>query len=446
MTWASLPAALLVVLVFRLLTLFFIFPDARHGFTGEHLSTAIGLLEGAGMTTSWSEIQFTRKDPSNITLNMDGVYFPLFRERFDRVLPLPTLTIALVWKVTGIRSTLVYLLFMILVELAVLVPFLLVVRNRVSPRVMFLTALLLALNVPLGRLVVSVSYDIYAYYGSVLAFVAGVYLLENRHLMRMVILSALSSITILGREINLLLYPILCAAGLWPAIRERSRRLAVRAFLFLLPFLVVSAGVMVYRQITTGNPRPTRSMLWHSVWLGVGQFPNPYGLIYDDGAVIDYALKIDPTLEMKDYSDDKPNSHYEQSLRTAAKDLVARHPWLLVRNTIYRTGIVISPFLYNGGDSVPARFAKLANIVSPLVTIALAAGLFLLYRRNRVLPAVILLTLAAMIVSFAWFYIVGRVVLLASHVYALPLAMLMSEVWRRIRREAPDAAGGNAAA
>jgi hypothetical protein len=99
--------------------------------------------------------------------------------------------------------------------------------------------------------------------------------------------------------------------------------------------------------------------------------------------------------------------------------------------------IVLSPGFYQGGDSVPARYATLVNWLSPIGSVFLAWGLWLVRKRSRDVFALCLLTLATMIVSFAWFYIVGRVILLASHVYLIPIAVLVDRVWSRIRSGGP---------
>jgi hypothetical protein len=197
--------------------------------------------------------------------------------------------------------------------------------------------------------------------------------------------------------------------------------------------VLVMGGAMVYRQITTGNPRPTRSMFWHSIWLGVGQFPNPYRLEYKDGSIWAYARKINPDLTGEDIFANTPDSRHEMTLKAKTRDLIRDHPWLLVRNFFLRVLIVISPGFYQGGDSVPQRYATIVNWISPLGSALLAWGLWLAGRRNRAVPALCLTTLAAMIVSFAWFYIVGRVILLAAHVYLIPLAVLIDHVLSRLQ-------------
>lgn len=415
-----------VVLLLRLLTLVFLFPSTRHGFAADHLSAAVGILEGRGPSSAWSEVRYVREHPSNLTLNLDDVYFPLLRSTVDMVLPLPSYVMAAVWKLCGTRSALAYLLFVILAEIAALIPLFALLGPRFGERAIWVLALLLGLNVGLGRVVVSVSYDPYAYLGSLLAFSAGVLLLESRSALRMFATVALSAITILGRELNLLLYPVIAAFATWRAYRTKSTDLFRRAVVFMIPFVFVVGLTALSRYATTGNPRPTRSVFWHTLWAGVGQFPNPYGLTISDDSVFDFARTIDPGLRLEDYSDYSPDSRYEAVLRVRAQTLFKEHPWLLIRNGVFRTAIILSPGFYADGDMIPKRFGGIAAALSLLGTSLMVLGAI---KVRKIAPSffwMILLTLLAQVASFCWFYTVGRVMLLSSHVYLIPLAVLFA--------------------
>ena len=120
-----------------------------------------------------------------------------------------------------------------------LAPLFAILRDRFGGRTVWILALLLGLNLPLARVVVSISYDPYPYLGSLLAFSAGVFLLERRNLGGMLLAAALSAVTILGRELNLLLYPVVAGFATWRAVMSRNGDQFRRAFLFMLPFVAV---------------------------------------------------------------------------------------------------------------------------------------------------------------------------------------------------------------
>ena len=81
---------------------------------------------------------------------------------------------------------------------------------------------------------------------------------------------------------------------------------------------------------------------------GVGQFSNPYGLIANDNAIRQYFYTNHPNLKEYSYLElhDSPNSVYEKTLKQEASILIYNHPYLIIRNTLYRMAIMASPLLY----------------------------------------------------------------------------------------------------
>jgi hypothetical protein len=332
---------------------------------------------------------------------------------------------------------LAFLLFQVALEAVILLFLLAAVRARFTPGAVWILAVLFAVNVPLGKRVLEVGYDVYSYYGSVLAFLAGLALLEGGRTVRMLAFGAGSAVTLFAREINLLLLPVMSGAAALAGIVRRRAGLLVRAGLLLVPFVLVLAGTMAYRMELTGNPRPTRTVFWHSFWAGVGQFSNPMGLrAPTDTEVRRFAGRIDPTIRASEVKGASPDSPYESLLREQALLLARNHPWLLVRNTLYRIGLILSPGFYEHGEFTPKRFTGFVRVLSLIFTALVAWGCVRVGRVSPAFLALVLLTILAMILSFSWFYFVGRVPLVSSHVYFLPISVLLADalggrLWRR---------------
>jgi len=131
--------------------------------------------------------------------------------------------------------------------------------------------------------------------------------------------------------------PLGLLGAIFLGVRQRSRwraalpvALAIGATqaLVLLPFAVRS-----YQQF--GQPRPPRPM-HHTMFLGFGGHPNPYGIIFDDKFAGDYAEKHGG------FRADDPqwSAKYERFLAGEVARIKREHPWLWPRNTVVN--------IYNG--------------------------------------------------------------------------------------------------
>jgi hypothetical protein len=127
--------------------------------------------------------------------------------------------------------------------------------------------------------------------------------------------------------------PILIAAALTVILRGRrwrARALAVTALAlaYVATSSFVLAGVREYRDHSTGvnftASTPTKHPFWHSMYLGLGYLPNPYGITWSDTVAIDAVERENPSAIYL-------SAEYERTLRGLYLDIVRDDPGFVAR-------------------------------------------------------------------------------------------------------------------
>jgi len=413
--WFTL-AVFVVALGVRLVLLAGPYDSLRHGSASTYGSAAIGLATGDGLTITAAEVEALEAYRGNLAVDVVNLRADDPREPLIEFLPGTAWLVALLWRITPWQSFLPLLVLQSLLDAALTAVFCLLVFRR-WPVLAVLLAVAMAVNIGVIKRVLMIGYDYWPQFG-VLVYLAGLILIvpRSRPWAALAGLGVILGAVVWFREITSLL-PLAAAPFIYMAFRhagKASRRGALaRAAVLALPVVLSLFALSAYRENLTGNSRPTRSTFWHTFMAGVGQFPNPYGLVNNDQSVLEFARGLEPSLREMTVHEmwSQPDSEYELVLKRQAMVFVREHPELFLRNTLYRVGIMVSPFLYSESDMIPRRLAR------PLFVIGLVAiplwllGMIELWRTDRVWFWLVASVYCYFFAAFGWFYVLGRVIL-----------------------------------
>lgn len=424
-TW-KLPLAFFVLaLIVRLLLLYGPYGNLRHGSAEAYGSAALGLYTGKGLTLNADEVLALQSTSSNLTGDYRTVTGDRPRVPFTEFLPGPALLTAGLWYLLPVYNFAPYLYVQILLE-SVLIGVFCAVFLPYHRVVVILTTAAMVLNVAVIRRTLMMGYDFWPQF-TVLATVAGVvYILATDKPLRWyVLLGCVTAITLWFRDITTLL-PVGISLVLFFVSKKRkvpTRRIIGRVAGYLAPFLVSVILLSVLRYETTGSFRPTRSTFWHTFMAGVGQFSNPYGIVHSDESVWEYATTLNPALAASTLPamSQLPDSPYEMLLKEKAGEFVTQHPDLALRNMFFRVVIMIAPAFYEEGDFMPRSVARQIYPVGFVLLLLWILGMIHMRREYSLLFFVSLAVYITFMVSFSWFYVVGRTI--------LPFIFLSVMIW-----------------
>ncbi len=399
----------------RVLLLATVFDDLRHGSARVYGSTAIGLAMGDGLTYHDQEIEEIARLKDNTSGDYLRFYEPEGRQPLVEFLPGPAVLLGALWKVFPVHNFVPYLLLQIILD-SVLISLLFVALAQMNRGLALATSLVMVVNVATIKRTLMMGYDFWPQFAVLAVFIVALLMVKKHKGIGWCILAGLmTAIPFWFRNLTLLLpfFMVPALAYLWRRRRLSWWVVAKRTAAFIAPVVVVLALVSAYRYEATGSARPTRSTFWHSFFAGVGQFPNPYNVDYTDEGVWEFGRRLNKELENYNMVEqgERPNSLYEETLKAEAKRFVTQHPWLFLRNWVYRIGIMISPTLYTHGDLVPERLSHALRPVGFLMLPLWFLGMFALYRRDRATFWISAAIYAHFFVVFGGFYVVGRVVL-----------------------------------
>jgi len=405
-----------LALIMRVTLLFTFSANLRHDSAACFGSAALGFVHGQGLTTSVVEI----KRLNGLRDNVSGDYYALHsdgdRQPQTEFLPGPAFLLGILWKITGVHNYAPYLLLQVILESLLIATASVLIVRRHDLLGIATTAFLIIDLVAIKRTLM-MGYDFWPQFGVLVYFAGTLWLIGgHRKLGGYFVVGGMLAVAVWFREITTFL-PFAASPFLLLYLirRQGLPRCAalVRISLLLLPVVLSISLLSSYRLDTTGNVRPTRSTFWHTFFAGVGQFSNPYGVESNDLSVWELGKRLDPSLANKSLYEMYylPNSPYESALRTEAKRFVMQHPWLFFRNAIYRVAIMVSPLLYRTGDYLPPRLGRLLWPIGVLLIPLWGIGIVELWRRDRLLFAVMAGIYVYFFVAFGWFYVVGRVIL-----------------------------------
>lgn len=124
--------------------------------------------------------------------------------------------------------------------------------------------------------------------------------------------------------------------------RRRAIRLGAAALVVALPRLIV--GTAEARRDArfaalsgVAEPMPSEHLFWHSIYIGMGVSPNPYGLVYKDSVARNYVRSVDPAASYM-------SPRYERILRDRVVTLVQRDPLFVLRQLLVKCAL-LTPLL-----------------------------------------------------------------------------------------------------
>lgn len=402
--------------VVRLILLLGPFDNLRHGSAAIYGSAALGYYNGQGLTVREDEYKPINDLPSNIRGDIRDLHIPGERQPQVEFLPGPALVLGLAWKIIPWYNFLPLLVLQLLAESALTAMVCVQVRRRWSRTAVVLAAVMV-LNVLVIKRVLMVGYDFWPQF-AVLAFVTGLARLlpGDRGVLAWLGLGAVMGAVCWFREITTFL-PLWSAPFLLVAL-VRVRGLGrggalVRVAALVAPVILSLLLLSVYRTDLTGNARPTRSAFWHTFFAGVGQFNNPYGLINDDQSVLAFGRRLEPELRDHRVGDmwSDPNGLYEVTLKREALVFLREYPELMLRNTVYRIGIMIAPPLYPVGDRLPVALSLAAKLAGAMLIPLWFLGLWTIRKQDDYWFWILAAVQTYFFAAFGWFYVLGRVIL-----------------------------------
>ena len=369
---------------------------------GYAASAAIGLAKGRGLSVRSEEAEAAKRADRDFDL------LDLFEPEAHRVIaqePLPATPLLFfsVAKLSGqLRFRNIVRIQIVLHALCAVLVFVALCRSH--PLAALLSSLGWAIFLPQFRSTLAPGYDSLP----TVVYVTTLAALLHHHRSggrASLLIAGLSCGIGLWIRSYLFVFPLVCAGILAAFKRTRFTGLC----LFLLPVLVMAAGLYAVRRPSTGvGHQLIRGGVWHSFWAGVGQFENDRGVNADDSRIRDFAENLAPEQDFH-----VPNyqytAAYDDTLRQAAREYTAEHWPSLLRNTLYRVGWLIFPSFMPSGTLAASAAVRWALVLAGVpVSLLAIAGFVVAFRRDRTL-ALLLATAWISLLPLAPYYFIAKV-------------------------------------
>jgi hypothetical protein len=324
--------------------------------------------------------------------------------------------LAAIWKITGSKRFIYVRLLQILIDLLMIVLIARIVEAVANRRAGFFAAGLYALFIPQIELVVRPHRDIWVTF----SFIVSVYVFLRfyQDVNQRLGWKKLTGLGVLLGFVGWMRSTILAFAGfiggLFFLLQPKGKNILRAAFLLGIFFLALSPLVIRNYQ-SFGKPMMTRGAFWHSFWAGIGQVPNPYGIIDNDEAIRRFCLSLDSTVQYD-------SENYEATLKKEAIVLLKEYPFWYATTIVRRAFVIVMPkigrelFFQRPTSATDTgihnkKFSPiLLLIIDGMFALGLGVGIWLCRRKWRealLLAAPLLYTILAL----APFYVVGRNIL-----------------------------------
>lgn len=391
--------------------------NLRHGSALIYGSVAMGIWGGEGITYNELEMSKISKEKNNYSGNYLAWHSDKNRQKSTIFLPGPAILLSLLWKIIPVYNFAPYIGLQIILDSILILSFYLVFKNNNRDIVLFATILMI-FNLPVIRRSLMMGYDFWPQFAVLVTFIGIYYGLVKNKSYLFFITGLLVGLTVWFRSITSFLpFFVVLFIVVYQKFSEKKKLSCAikKGLFFILPVIFLIVPLSIFRFHQTGNMRPTRSTFWHSFFAGIGQFSNPYGLrsnandqdVWEFGRTLNNELKNHRLIEM--YK--SPNSIYEETLEKEGIIFIKKYPHLFIRNTFYRIGIMISPFLYRGGDFIPDSLFNLLIPVGVVAFILWFLGMYYLFKNQQLIFWLSVTIYFYFFSAFGWFYIVGRVIL-----------------------------------
>lgn len=148
------------------------------------------------------------------------------------------------------------------------------------------------------------------------------------------------------------------------------------------PVVDIPYDVARYRDAVTGVPSTdvieTQHGIWHSIYIGLGYLPNPYGITFSDSSGDIAAHRVNPNIEFG-------TREYQDVMRGIVLDLVRQDPLFIIKNIAAKVGasalaavvllgplgVLLAPMLLFGMRRRTMRKLMLIALPSALITFAI---------------------------------------------------------------------------
>ena len=211
---------------------------------------------------------------------------------------------------------------------------------------------------------------------------------------------------------TVLVYPLAIIAVLWVILPRRD---ALRlAAVLVVTFGVVYAPFFLRSEEDFGKPMVTRGAFWHSFWGGIGQFPNPYGVVEDDRKIYQFGKSLDPNAAFN-------TDAYEQALKKKAFEMLREHPVFYASTVVRRALVIAFPrlgralFFQEPPQEAKTGLLNQLGRMGKWGLVGVDAGLGLLFlcgiyvhRKRPASLLIVLLPFLYTLVTLAPFYVTGR--------------------------------------
>ena len=433
----------LLSLILRIFLFYQVWPNLRHGSATEYGSAAIGLFENGTLSNNVDEMNKIGK-----SVNNSGNYLEFYnsentRKHFVRFLPGPSILLNYLWKIVPIYNFAPYIWFQIILESILILLFYLVFKAR-GRYIFLLTTIFMIFNLPAINKTLMMGYDFWPQFAVLITFIGVYYALVKNKSYLFFITGLLAGITVWFRSITSFLpFFMVLFIIIYQNFSEKRRSFTIlkNASFYILPIILLIFSLSIFRYNQTGNPRPTRSAFWHSFFCGVGQFSNPYDIKSKDNEVWELGKKLNSDLEKSSLGIqyNLPNSPYEITLKKEAFNFIKKYPHLFIRNTFYRIGIMISPFLYRGGDFIPISLFNLLLPIGIIAFILWFLGMYYLFKNQNLIFWLSATIYFYFFAAFGWFYVVGRVILPFLFINILVYLFGIKLIITKFKEERPNA-------
>jgi hypothetical protein len=190
--------------------------------------------------------------------------------------------------------------------------------------------------------------------------------------------------------------------------RRRGLRLAAAVMIIVLPRLIVRAAEAPRDRYfastaAAAGPMPSEHLFWHSIYIGLGISPNPYGLVYKDSVARNLVRNRDPGAPYM-------SARYERVLRDRVANLARTDPLFVVRQMLVKC-LLLTPLLLCFAVLIPAM--RRARTDRPMHRFALACVMGM---GAGLLPGLIVVPISTYLCGAISLFIVAAVLaLVANH-------------------------------
>jgi hypothetical protein len=248
--------------------------------------------------------------------------------------------LAMLWKITSSERWIYPRLLQILIDVIMCYIMFLVPSQLFSRQVGYCSAAFYAVFIPQIEMAIRPYRDAWV---SFLFIVSLLYLFSikknetpfSRKILLTICMGVFIAVVCWMRS-TVLLYTIALVAGMYFLIPKRQW--VQLSMVLILAFGAVYAPFILRSQKDFDKPMATRGAFWHSFWGGIGQFPNPYGVVEDDVKIYEFGKSLDSTITFNSDS-------YEQVLKKKAMELLREHPFFYATTIVRRGAVVIFPRL-----------------------------------------------------------------------------------------------------